>query len=146
MKRILDVKGYALFTIQRDTKAVEALRIMGQKKIGLLVVMDGEKMVGVFSERDIVRLLNDPETLKLDNPIHEVMTTPVVTVGLETSVDDCLTIMAENDIRHVPVMDGKNRNVVGVVSIRDLVREAVADHATTAEGAQKRTCTGDYAP
>ena len=59
MKRILDVKGYTLFSIQRDTKASEALRMMGEKKIGFIVVLDGERMVGVFSERDIVRLLND---------------------------------------------------------------------------------------
>ena len=144
MKRILDVKGYKLFSIQRDTKAAEALRVMGDKKIGFLVVLDGERMVGVFSERDIIRLLNDPVNFKLDSPIHQVMTTPVISVGLETSVDDCLGIMAENDIRHLPVMDRNHMKVVGVVSIRDVVREAVADRESTAKGLKKYLGTGDY--
>ena len=144
MKRILDVKGYTLFSIQRDAKAAEALRMMGEKKIGFLVVLDGERMAGVFSERDIIRLLNDPQNFKLDLPIHQVMTTPVISVGLETSVDDCLGIMAENDIRHVPVMDRQNRKVVGVISIRDVVREAVADRGSAAEGLRKYLGSGDY--
>ena len=144
MKRILDVKGYKLFSIQRDTKAAEALRVMGDKKIGFLVVLDGERMVGVFSERDIIRLLNDPVNFKLDSPIHQVMTTPVISVGLETSVDDCLGIMAENDICHLPVMDRNHMKVVGVVSIRDVVREAVADRESTAKGLKKYLGTGDY--
>jgi len=144
MKRILDVKGYTLFSLQRDTKAAEALRMMGEKKIGFLVVLDGERMVGVFSERDIIRLLNDPANFKLDQPIHQVMTTPVIAVGLDTSVDECLGIMAENDIRHVPVMDRQQKKVVGVVSIRDVVREAVADRESVSKGLQKYLGSGDY--
>jgi CBS domain-containing protein len=144
MKRLLDVKGYKLYSIPHDTKAAEALRMMGEKKIGFLVVMDGERMVGVFSERDIIRLLNDSENYKLNQPIHQVMTTPVISVGLDTSVDECLGIMADNDIRHVPVMDRKQTKVVGVVSIRDVVREAVADRETTARGLQKYLGTGYY--
>ena len=144
MKRILDVKGHALYSLQRDTLAAEALRIMGEKRIGFLVVLDGERLVGVFSERDIIRLLNDPATIKLDCPIHEVMTTPVIAVGLDTSVDDCLGLMADNDIRHLPVMDRTNSKVVGVVSIRDVVREAVADRGTMADGLRKYVNSGDY--
>lgn len=144
MKRILDVKGYALFAIQCDTRAAEALRMMGEKKIGFIVVLDGERMVGVFSERDIIRLLNDPENLKLDQPLRQVMTAPVISVGLDTSVDECLGIMAEHDIRHVPVMDRKQMKVVGVVSIRDVVREAVADRESAAKGLQKYLGRGDY--
>jgi len=144
MKRILDVKGYALFAIQCDTRAAEALRMMGEKKIGFIVVLDGERMVGVFSERDIIRLLNDPENLKLDQALRQVMTAPVISVGLDTSVDECLGIMAEHDIRHVPVMDRKQMKVVGVVSIRDVVREAVADRESAAKGLQKYLGRGDY--
>jgi len=144
MKRILDVKGYSLFAIQGDTTAAEALRMMGQKKIGFLVVLEGERMVGVFSERDIIRLLSDPGTLNLDLPVHQVMTTPVISVGLETSVDECLGIMADNDIRHLPVMDRKRLKVVGVVSVRDVVREAVADRETAGKGLQKYISSGDY--
>jgi CBS domain-containing protein len=144
MKRILDVKGYKLFSIQQETRAAEALRMMGEEKIGFLVVLDGERMVGVFSERDIIRLLNDPKLHGLDLPIQQVMTTPVIFVGLETSVDDCLGIMAENDIRHVPVMDRKQMKVAGVVSIRDVVRAAVAERETTTKGMQKYLSSGDY--
>jgi CBS domain-containing protein len=144
MKRILDVKGYRLFSLQRETKAAEALRLMGEKKIGFLVVLDGERMVGVFSERDIIRLLNDPNHFGLDLPMDQVMTTPVISVGLETSVDDCLGIMAEHDIRHLPVMDRKQMKVVGVVSIRDVVRAAVAERDITTVGLQKYLSSGDY--
>jgi len=144
MKRILDVKGYKLFSIQRETKAAEALRMMGEKKIGFLVVLDGERMVGVFSERDIIRLLNDPLHFGLDLPMDQVMTTPVISVGLETSVDDCLGIMAEHDIRHLPVMDRTQMKVAGVVSIRDVVRAAVSERETTTVGLQKYLSSGDY--
>jgi len=118
--------------------------MMGEKKIGFLVVLDGERMVGVFSERDIIRLLNDPHHFGLDLPMDQVMTTPVISVGLETSVDDCLGIMAEHDIRHLPVMDRKQMKVVGVVSIRDVVRAAVAERETTTVGLQKYLSSGDY--
>ena len=71
------------------------------------------------------------------------MTSPVISVGLETTVDDCLGLMADHDIRHVPVLDRKNLKVMGVISIRDVVREAVANRDTTAAGMQKYLGWGD---
>lgn len=144
MKRLLDVKGRTLFSIPVDATAADAVRLMGRQKVGFLVVLDGEAMVGVFSERDVVRILADAETFALDQPIREVMTTPVHTVKLETSVDDCLALMSDEGIRHVPVLDPKSQKVVGVVSIRDVAREVVSDREATIKGMENYIISGDY--
>jgi CBS domain-containing protein len=144
MKRLLDVKGRTLLSIQADAKAVDALRLMGRQKVGFLVVLEGERMVGVFSERDVIRLLTDSDTFLLEQPMREVMTTPVYTVRLDTSVDHCLALMSENGIRHVPVMEPKTQKVVGVVSIRDVAREVVADREATIKGMENYIISGDY--
>ena len=104
-----------------------ALQIMSDKDIGFLVVLDREAMVGVVSERDCARRLvlagKPPET----TPVADIMVRDVVTVDLSHTFADCLRLMHQHGIRHLPVID--NGKVVAVVSIRDLLSEAVAHHA-----------------
>ncbi|BDU76222.1 CBS domain-containing protein [Mesoterricola sediminis] len=132
MKRILDGKGYSFFFVPPEAKVIEAIRLMDQKKVGFLLVMDGERTEGVFSERDVVKLMGRTGPSVLDRPVSDVMVTEVYHVHLNTSVDECMGLMSERGIRHVPVMDGSM--VVGIVSIRDIVREVVADREIVIKG------------
>ncbi len=142
MKRILDAKGYSFFFVPPDAKVSETLRMMSQKKVGFLLVMDGERMEGVFSERDLVKQLAQQGPAVLDRQVQDVMTTSIYHVGLHTSVDEVMGVMSEKGIRHVPVMDGKM--VVGVVSIRDVVKEVVADREITIKGLENYIVGTDF--
>jgi CBS domain-containing protein len=142
MKRILDAKGYTFFFIPPDAKVIDAIQLLAQKKVGFLLVMDGERMEGVFSERDVVKLLARNGTAVLDRLVQDVMTTSIFHVSLSTSVDECMGVMTEKGIRHVPVMDG--RSVMGVVSIRDVVGEVVADREITIKGLENYIVGTDF--
>jgi len=142
MKRILDDKGYVFYFVGPDAKVSEAIRLLDQKKVGLLLVMDGERMEGVFSERDVVKLLARNGPAALDLLVQDVMTTSIFHVSLPTSVDECMGVMIQKGIRHVPVTDGKM--VVGVVSIRDVVAEVVRDREITIKGLENHIVGTDF--
>ena len=142
MKRILDAKGYSFFFVPPDAKVSEAIRLLDQKKVGFLLVMDGERMEGVFSERDVVKLIARTGPACLDHLVQDVMTTAIFHVNLNTSVDEVMGVMAEKGIRHVPVMDGKM--VVGVVSIKDVVAEVVVDREITIKGLENYIVGTDF--
>lgn len=142
MRRILDVKGYTFFFVTPEAKVSEAARMLEQKKVGFLLVMDGERMEGVFSERDVVKLIARQGTAALDRPLGEVMTTSIFHVNLNTSVDECMGLMSEKGIRHVPVTDGKM--VVGVVSMRDVVSEVVRDREITIKGLENYIVSDEH--
>jgi CBS domain-containing protein len=142
MKRILDVKGYTFFFVAPEARVADAVRILEQKKVGFLLVMDGERMEGVFSERDVVKLMARKGPSALDLKVEDVMTTAVYHVALKTSVDEVMGLMSEKGIRHVPVMDGKM--VVGVVSIRDVVTEVVTDREITIKGLENYIVGTDF--
>lgn len=142
MKRILDGKGYTFFFVTPEATVQEAIRLMDQKKVGFLLVMDGENTEGVFSERDVVKLVGRKGPAVLDQAIRDVMTTEVYHVHLNTSVDECMGLMSGKGIRHAPVMDGKM--VVGIVSIRDIVREVVADREIVIRGLENYIVSAEH--
>ena len=117
--RILRSKGSQVHSIAPDATVYEALEKLAQQDIGALVVLQDAELVGVFSERDYVRKVILKGRSSRDMKVHEIMSSPVVTVSLQTPVDECMYRMTEQRCRHLPVLqDGK---VVGVVSIGDLV-------------------------
>jgi len=142
MKRILDVKGYVFFFVPPEAKVADAIRLMEQKKVGFLLVMDGERMEGVYSERDVVKLIARTGPSSLERTMQDVMTTSIYHVSLKTSVDECMGLMSGKGIRHVPVTDGKM--VVGVVSIRDVVGEVVHDREITIKGLDNYIVGADF--
>ena len=142
MKRILDNKGYTFYFIAPYATVMEALRMLDQRRVGLLLVMDGERLEGVFSERDAVRLLAQSGPAALERPLHEVMSSPRHTVTLATKVDACMSLMSQQGIRHVPVLDGAM--VVGVVSIKDVVRELVMDKEAEIRGLENQLVSGEF--
>src|SRR3954447_12720393 len=126
LKQVLAAKPKALWTVGPGDNARSAMQLMADKNIGLLVVMENRAIVGVVSERDCVRRLilagKSPEA----TPVADIMVRNVVKADIANNFADCLKLMHEHQVRHLPVME--NSVVVGVISIRDLLSETVAHH------------------
>ena len=129
---ILNRKGNSFWFIEPDSSVLAAVKRLGEKKIGALMVMEGERVIGVFSERDLVRLVAQQGAACLTATVREVMTSPVYAVKPTTTVDECMALMTEKGIRHVPVLDG--HTVLGVVSNRDVVYEAISHRESLLSG------------
>ena len=129
VKKILERKGHEIHSIQPDAAAYEALRIMADKNVGALVVMEGKKLVGIFSERDYARKVILKGKSSKSTPVRDLMTEEVHTVHPDDTVEVCMLHMTDKRIRHLPVLE--NRSVIGVISIGDVVREIISDQKWT---------------
>ena len=127
LRQILATKPGVLWTVAPADTVLTALQIMVDKDIGLLAVMDGGTLAGVLSERDCARRVLLAKKSPESTPVADIMVRNVVTVDLGRTFADCLRLMHQHGIRHLPVVD--SGKVVTVVSIRDLLSEAVAHHA-----------------
>jgi CBS domain-containing protein len=125
VKSLLEGKGYAVLTVSPDTSAYEALKLMGERNVGALIVTSEGKPVGVVSERDFARKLFLLERSPREVPVKEVMTSPVVYVRPEQTNEECMALMTDKRIRHLPVLDGER--LIGVVSIGDLVKDVISE-------------------
>lgn len=118
--RIIEGHEFAVVTCNADNSVREAAAVLAERKIGALPVMEGDRLVGMFSERDVIYRLRDKGAAVLDVAVGDVMTSPALTVEPETSVLAALSLMTRRRIRHLPVVaDGR---MVGLVSIGDLVK------------------------
>ena len=117
---ILDEKGGHVFEIDADASVFEAVQRMVQENIGSLLVTDGGETAGIVTERDYLRRVALEGRTDRDTPVREIMSTPLIVVTPETTVDECMALMTERRIRHLPVVD--EHEVVGLVSIGDLVK------------------------
>ena len=123
--QLLKVKGNVVISIAPTASVLECLKLFADKGIGAALVMQGETMVGIFSERDYARKVALHGKSSKDLEVQEVMTTDVLWVGPERTNNECMVLMTEKRIRHLPVMeDGK---VIGVISIGDLVKDIIAE-------------------
>lgn len=122
---ILQVKGKKVFTVSENTPLLDALELMANKRIGAVLVMDGEKIAGIFSERDFARKVAQTKQIDLKMPIKELMTREVFVISPEDTLDECMAVMSTTRIRHLPVVDeGK---LVGLISIGDVVQFSIED-------------------
>ena len=122
---ILQVKGKKVFTVSEDTPLLDALELMANKRIGAVLVMDGEKIAGIFSERDFARKVAKTKQIDLKMPIKELMTREVFVISPYETLDECMAVMSTTRIRHLPVVDeGK---LVGLISIGDVVQFSIED-------------------
>jgi CBS domain-containing protein len=126
---LLDYKGHNVLTITPDTLVYDAIYMLAQHEIGALIVKQGNRVVGIFSERDYARKIILQDRSSRSTRVAEVMTTNVVYAEPSQSIDDCMSLMTNKRVRHLPVMD--NGSLVGIVSIGDLVREIISDQQST---------------
>ena len=127
LKQILGALPKPVFSIAPADTVYDAVRIMKDKDVGFVVVLEGDELVGVLSERDCARSVTLARRLADATPVADVMVRDVITVGTNSTFADCLRLMHQRGIRHLPVVE--NRKVLAVISVRDLMSEAVAHHA-----------------
>jgi len=129
VKDMLKEKGSNVWTISPEAKVIDALKLMADKKIGALAVMYKNQVVGILSERDYARKVILKGKSSLDTPVKEIMTCQVYCVGLETPAEECMALMTQKRIRHLPVIDkGK---LAGLISIGDVVKSVISEHKIT---------------
>jgi CBS domain-containing protein len=125
VRMLLDRKGRATYSVEADTPVLEAIRLMAEHHVGALLVMKGAALEGIVSERDYARKVILRGRSSSDTPVRDIMSSPVLTVSLDDTVDKCMQLMTERRVRHLPVVDGGR--VIGVVSIGDLVKAVIAE-------------------
>ncbi len=129
LRSILAAKGGAVWSVLADTSVYDAVLLMAEKDVGALVVIADGKLAGMFSERDYARKVILHGKSSRDVLVREIMSSPVVTVSPEQTVDECMRIMTRHRIRHLPVAEGGE--LVGVISIGDLVNWIISAQAAT---------------
>ncbi|HEY7553227.1 MAG TPA: CBS domain-containing protein [Candidatus Binatia bacterium] len=125
VRDILAAKGHEVWCVEPGATVFDALRLMAEKEIGALVVMEGDRVVGVLSERDYARKIVLLGRASPTTAVKEIMTSPVVYTHSDQAIEECMALVTEKRVRHLPVMDkGK---LVGLISIGDLVKSIIAD-------------------
>ena len=125
VKQLLDAKGHDVLSIAPDASVLDAIKLMAEKSIGALAVMDGSKLVGIVTERDYARKVILKGRSSEKTPVSEIMSSDVLTTNGAETVQICMNQMTDRKIRHLPVVDGDA--VVGMISIGDLVKAVIAD-------------------
>jgi CBS domain-containing protein len=126
---LLKHKGRVIHSVAPEAPVLDAIRMMAEHGVGALLVMQGEQLLGVVSERDYARKVILKGRSSNETPVSQIMSSPVLTVRAEQSVHDCMRIMSEKRIRHLPVVD--DAGVIGVLSIGDLVRSVLEEQQRT---------------
>lgn len=129
VKQVLDDKGYKVWSIGPNASVFEALKLMADKGIGALMVLEKDDIIGIMSERDYARKVVLHGKLSKDTPVRDIMTTQLFGVHLDTSADECMALMTDKRIRHLPVC--KDEKLVGVVSIGDIVKAIMDEQKVT---------------
>jgi CBS domain-containing protein len=124
-RQLLDRKDRAIFSVEPKAPVLEAIRSMAAHHVGALLVMEGETLRGIVSERDYARKVILLGRSSADTPVQDIMSSPVITVSPDTSLQACMQIVTEKRVRHLPVID--SGRVVGMVSIGDLVKAVIAE-------------------
>jgi CBS domain-containing protein len=138
---ILAHKGHAVWSIAPNSTIFDAIQLMADKNVGALPVVYEGKLVGMISERDYTRKVALKGKSSKETPVREIMTQEVVTANVGDTVTECMRVMTDSRIRHLPVMDGEK--MVGLVSLGDLVKWIISAQTATIEALQ-RYITGDY--
>lgn len=129
IKEVLAAKGQTIWTIHPDDSVYDALVLMAEKNIGALPVVEDDRLVGLFTERDYARGIILKERRSRDTNVREAMTRPVAVVHPGQSLEECMALMTEKRLRHLPVMEGDQ--LLGIISIGDLVKAIIEDHRFT---------------
>jgi CBS domain-containing protein len=129
VRHIIEGKSREVWSVSPETTVLDALTLMAEKNIGALTVLEGDALVGIFSERDYARKVILKGKSSRDLRVREIMTSSVVSAGPDQSVGEVMKIMTDGHFRHVPVVDGGK--LAGIISIGDVVKEIIADQRST---------------
>lgn len=135
IKEILDAKGHDIATIGPEETVLDALKLMADKELGALIVMEGGKVKGLISERDYARKVILRGRTSLETKVKEVMTRKVVCASLQRTAEEVMAVMTDKRVRHLPIIEDKQ--VVGLVSIGDLVKAIISDQQFVIEQLEK---------
>ena len=137
----LEKKGHDVWWVAPETTVFDALQLMANKKVGALLVLEEDSLVGVFSERDYARKVILKGKSSKDTPVRDIMSTKIVCVAPNQSTEECMSLMTEKRVRHLPVMDGEK--LIGIISIGDVVKAVIADREDVIEQLE-RYITGTF--
>jgi len=126
---LLKYKGRVIHSVSPNAPVLDAIKIMAEHSVGALLVMQNEQLLGVLSERDYARKVILKGRSSNETLVSAIMSSPVLTVGPDQSVNDCMRLMTEHRVRHLPVVDAGR--VIGVLSIGDLVRAVLEEQQQT---------------
>jgi CBS domain-containing protein len=125
IEEILQEKGKTVYSVGTDATMMDALKIMTSNNIGAVLVMDGSKIRGIFSERDCVQNLAKLTDCSLDAPITDFMTSTLFYITREQTLEDCMAVMTTKRLRHLPVIEGDE--LIGIISIGDVVKTILSE-------------------
>lgn len=140
VRHLLEAKAPEVFAIGPDAPVIDAIRLMAEKGIGAVVVMQAGRLAGILSERDYARKIVLQGRSSHDTPVRDIMTSRVVTVRLDDTIDHCMQLVTDKRIRHLPVVE--RDAVLGVVSIGDLVRAVIEDQQLEIDQLQRYIASG----
>ena len=132
VRHILEIKGFDVWTISPKGTVFEALRLMADKDVGALLVMEGEKLLGILSERDYARKVILQGKASKETLVREIMTEKVFSVHPDQTAHEVMTLMTEKRVRHLPVVE--NDRVIGMISIGDVLRNVIYQQKQTIRG------------
>jgi CBS domain-containing protein len=135
VRHLLEAKTPEVFAIAPQAPVLDAIRLMAEKRVGALLVMDAGKLAGIVSERDYARKIVLQGRSSKDTSVRDIMTADVVSVSQHDSLDHCMQLVTDRRIRHLPVLDGDS--VLGVISIGDLVKAVIEDQQLELEQLQR---------
>jgi len=131
VQHLLDAKGRDIVTISPDATVLDAVKLMAEKSIGALIVLDGEKLAGMISERDYARKVILKDRASDDTPVSDIMRTDVAVASSTSTVQECMGMVTAGRVRHLPVVD--DGKVTGIISIGDLVKAIIEDQQAEIE-------------
>lgn len=141
VERLLKFKGSETWSVAPQATVYEALQKMSEKDTGAVLVIDEGNLVGIFTERDYARKLILKGKFSRDTAVRDLMTQDVLYVEPQNSIEDCMLLMTNNRVRHLPVID--NQQLVGIVTIGDIVRQIISEQESTIQQLEKYI-TGGY--
>jgi CBS domain-containing protein len=128
VRDLLKVKAEGVWAISPETSTIDALRFMTEKNVGALLVLEDGLLAGIISERDFVHRIAEMRDAQLDASIGDYMTTKVITVTLDQTIEDCMQLMTDKRIRHLPVV--ANEQILGIISIGDVVKGIISEQSS----------------
>ncbi|MBI1807817.1 MAG: CBS domain-containing protein [Ignavibacteria bacterium] len=129
VRQILETKGRAVWSVSPDSSVYDAIKLMADKNVGALVVLDGDRLKGIISERDYARKVILKGKSSKEIPVNEIMSSNLITIRPEQSIEDCMALMTTKHIRHLPVLEANK--LAGMISIGDVVKAIISEQEYT---------------